>query len=106
MGEPATLTIDGGSVMIFDALEDPIHLRTCGPQVHKTSPAFKSIPVGGLSLIHVVEEKLLRIPNAEICLILLMMIMSFICSCRNKISPTLYTPRVIPTIRGYLEGLA
>jgi hypothetical protein len=36
-----------------------------------------------------------------------MMMMSFICSCRNKNQPpNLYTPRVLPTIRGCLEGLA
>ena len=37
-----------------------------------------------------------------------LMIMSFIFSCRKKtkISPMLYTPRVLPTIRGCLEGLA
>jgi hypothetical protein len=29
-----------------------------------------------------------------------MMMVSFICSCRNKNSPTIYTPRVLPTIRG------
>ena len=50
-GEAATLMIDGGSVMIFDALEEqdePIPLRTSvngGPQVNKTSLAFKSLPV-------------------------------------------------------------
>ena len=32
--------------------------------------------------------------------------MSFSCSCRNKISLTLYNSRVLCTIRGCLEGLA
>jgi hypothetical protein len=37
---------------------------------------------------------------------IIMMMMSFICSCRNKNQPNALYPRVLPTIRGCLEGLA
>jgi hypothetical protein len=48
----------------------------------------------------------------EIRMMMSLMMMSFICqsSCRNKNQPKtdddVYTPRVLPTIRGCLEGLA